>query len=390
VIPNILAFVSLAFAVVVLPIWIYLGVLTLFSVRRRSGGGQAPALRMVCIVPAHNEAAHIARTVKSLLDAEFPAEMKRVVVVADNCTDDTAAHARAAGAIVLERHDTDKRGKGYALETAFHHVLSEEWAEGILVVDADSTVSENFWRAMSARLHEGAPAVQAGYYVSNAKAGWRPMLMAIAFAMINGVRSLGRERLGLSTGLRGTGMGFARRTLEKVPHHAYGLAEDVEYGVRLGLEGMRVAYVPECFTRSPMPTSGSASFSQRRRWECGRQRARALVPRLLKKPSPITLDLALDLLVPPISYPALIIGLGVVVEGLHLAVTGDLSRFAPLWAICVACAAAYALRGIVFSGTGVRGVFALAFAPAYMVWKILIVRPWQKRADEWIRTRRDV
>ena len=98
-------------------------------------------------------------------------------------------------------------------------------------MDADTLVSPNLLRAFAARLDAGAAAVQARYGVRNPDASWRTRLMAIAFALFHDLRSLGRERLGLSAGLRGNGMCFSTRLLREVPHQAFSVVEDLEYGL---------------------------------------------------------------------------------------------------------------------------------------------------------------
>ena len=92
----------------------YLAGLTLLSARRAAPAGDTATVFDI-IVPAHNEAAGIAATVASLRALDYPAAQFRILVIADNCTDDTAARARAAGATVLEREHATEKGKGYAL-----------------------------------------------------------------------------------------------------------------------------------------------------------------------------------------------------------------------------------------------------------------------------------
>lgn len=382
---------SWAGAMLALPVALYLGVLTLLSWRTRPPCPGAP-LRLVCVVPAHNEAEGIAATVASLHAASYPADLRRVIVVADNCDDATASCARAAGAWVVERSDPHRRGKGYALEVGFAWALEDVAVDGILVVDADTVVAPNLWQAVSAHLAAGAAAVQVANVVRNPKAGWRPALQAIGMALVNGVRSLGRERLGLSVGLRGTGMAFARSTLERVPHRVYGMVEDVEYGVRLGLAGLRVAYAAETWIASDAPVSAEAALSQRRRWEGGRAAlVRTMLPRVaraaLQSRSAVLADLALDLVVPPLSYPALLVATGGGLEALHTMLAGAPSSAAPLWIVSAGVLASHVLRGVVLSGAGLPGIGALLRSPTYIAWKLFVARPW-RATDAWVRTQR--
>src|SRR5882672_8297430 len=125
----------------------YLLALTLLSARLPVPVPSVPRLRFRILVPAHDESAGIAGTVESLLAVDYPRELFDVLVIADNCTDDTAARARAAGAVVLERTSETERGKGYALHYAFGRLPEE--IDAAVVIDADTLVSQNLLRAFS-------------------------------------------------------------------------------------------------------------------------------------------------------------------------------------------------------------------------------------------------
>ena len=78
----------------------YLLVLTILSAQDRAIRPASKTLKFDVIVPAHNEAEVIERTVSSLRKIDWPADRFRVLVVSDNCTDTTAVLARGAGAAV--------------------------------------------------------------------------------------------------------------------------------------------------------------------------------------------------------------------------------------------------------------------------------------------------
>jgi cellulose synthase/poly-beta-1,6-N-acetylglucosamine synthase-like glycosyltransferase len=371
----------------------YLALLTLVSAARRAPPRQGDKT-LVAVIPAHNEELGIESTVKSLLAADYPSDKRRVVVVADNCIDATAARARAAGADVLERTDAVKRGKGYALELGFAHALADRAVDAVVVIDADTVVAENLWRSLSDHLAGGFFAVQAANRVRNRDATWRTRLLAIALAMINGVRCLGRERLSLSAGLKGNGMAFSRAALDRAPYRAYGLVEDVEYAVDLALAGIRVRFAADTWIASESPETGAAAVSQRKRWEGGRiELLRTMLPRVLRSAfsasghRAVLLDIAAELLIPPLSYPALLLAVGALIEGSLFVTTGDVSPAAWLWLSAAAALVAHVLRGWQLSGTGWSGLFALCGAPIYIAWKLLVAKPFG-RAQSWVRTRR--
>jgi len=365
---------------------------TLLSARPRPPAFGTPTRRFRFVVPAHNESAGIGDTVASLLDVDYPSSLFEVVVVADNCSDDTAEKARAAGATVMVRNDTQKRGKGYALDHAFSATPSE--VDAVVVIDADTLVSPNLLRAFAARRDAGAQAMQADYAVRNPDAGWRTRLVAIAFGAFHIVRSRARERLGLSCGLRGNGMCFAMSLLREVPHRAYSVVEDVEYGLRLGEAGHRVHYTDEAHVYGEMVTTSAAADTQRRRWEEGRKAlVRENAWRLLKagvlKGDRVRLDLALDLLVPPLSTIAVGALIGEVAS-LGLLVVGAPGFASAAFGTALGGVGVYVLRGWMVSGTGARGLADLGLAPFYVAWKIALrFRKPPRATTEWVRTKRE-
>ena len=366
------------------------------AVSARNDKGPAygtPHVKFDIVVPAHDEEAGIAETVRSLRAVDYPEHLFRILVVADNCTDRTAALAEEAGAITLIRVDDEKRGKGYALAYAFERALSDRIADAIVVVDADTTVSKNLLEAFAARIDAGAQAVQAEYGVRNPDASWRTRLMVIALALFHTVRSLARERFGLSSGLRGNGMAFTRTLLEQVPHDAFSLVEDLEYGIRLGFAGYRVHYAAEAHVLGEMVSSEKAARSQRRRWEGGRIGiARAYATNLIatgfRQRNPVLLDLAMDVLVPPLTYVALAALAGSLVSFAWAMNHSAVGAYA--WGLALYFVAFYVARGWAISGVGARGLSALLYAPLYMAWKVgLMVRRTAHPKGEWVRTTRE-
>jgi 1,2-diacylglycerol 3-beta-glucosyltransferase len=392
-----------------LPVAIGAGYLLLLTLRARPGVPPATPppgrVRFDIIVPAHNEAVGISSTVKNLLALDYPSKAFRVMVVADNCSDTTAQLARAAGATVLERTDATLRGKGYALAYAFAQSLADGAADAVVVVDADTHVSPNLLSAFSARLGRGALAAQAHYGVLNPGASWRTRLMTIALSAFHQVRGLGRESLGVSCGLRGNGMCFRHALLRWVPHDAYSLVEDLEYGIRLGRKGYRVEYVWEAEVLGEMVSGEQASRSQRHRWEHGRTQMRRqhgwpLFRDGLTRGSALLLDLAFDVLVPPLAQLT-VAAVGVTVLGVLAQVLANAGVPAmALGGFSVWCIGLYVLGGWWHSRTGLRGLVDLAFAPAYVGWKLMLAFKKKKPAattgatataaeGEWVRTTRE-
>jgi hypothetical protein len=376
----------------------YLLWLTLFSRPSRApiaANNAGEKLRFDIIVPAHDEELGIAGVVDNLLALDWPRDQFRVIVVADNCSDGTAERARQAGALVLERHNLALRGKGYALVRGFSVSLAQHFADVAVVVDADSQASRNLLRVFAQRMAAGALATQVFHGVLNPDSSPRHRLMTIAYSAFHRVRSRGRESLGLSCGIRGNGWCVSHGVLRRVTYAAHGLAEDIEYGLRLGLAGIRVEYIDEAQVLSSMDTDATGVASQRNRWEQGRSSLPQAFTRVLLAPWPATTralrwDLGLDLLVPPLATIGLAVTLlfSVSFAGLLALPTSPV----PLVFLSAATLASAALglhvaRGWQLSGTGLRGLRDLASAPRFALWKLMLrCRPGQHSG--WVRTRR--
>ncbi len=245
-----------------------------------------PITSFVILVPAHNEESSIATTVQSLKALDYPRQLFEILVIADNCQDQTASVARSEGAEVLERFHATRKSKGFALEFALETLQKREiHPDAIVIIDADTTVDAGLLKAFDRRLQIGQDWLQAYYQVSNSRDSWRTQLMHLGFAHFNGLWLLGQDTLGLGSALRGNGMAFSWQGLERCPWQAYGLAEDLEFSWHLRMNGERVFFVPEVKVYGEMIDNNPAAVaSQRLRWEHGRKQLRKTFgPQVLKK-----------------------------------------------------------------------------------------------------------
>ena len=350
-------------------------------------------MRFDIVIPAHNEESGIAAVVESARAIDWPADQFRVIVVADNCTDATAEKATECGAQVLVRHNDELRGKGYALAYAFEESRQRAQSDAVVVIDADSRVSPNLLEAIAARMERGERAVQVHYGVSNIHASWRTRLMAIAMAAFHRVRSRGREQLGLSCGIRGNGWSLSHELLLQVPYTSFSLTEDLEYGIELGVRGVRVAYADEASCDGEMVSREKDARSQRRRWEQGRialMRAKTLplLKQAFTRRSAICFDLALDLLVLPLSYIVLGAAALAAAGWFVSPAGGQFGTFFWVGAACCMALALYVLRGWQLSGAGLRGLIDLMRAPFFLLWKLALMFR-SRRTSEWVRTNRE-
>jgi cellulose synthase/poly-beta-1,6-N-acetylglucosamine synthase-like glycosyltransferase len=224
--------------------------------------------RFVILIPAHNEGRDIRETLRSCKALDYPRDRFEIVVVADNCTDDTADVARAEGVACLERVDRQLRGKGHALAWGFEQIAPRGF-DAVLVLDADCVPAPHALRAFDARLRQGELVLQSRYVADNAETSPTSYALAVGNFVENDWFYRPKHHLGLAVFLRGTGMVFHRSILERFPWNAHSIVEDVEYGLTLLRHGIRVAFVDDVTVRSAFPDRPDQLRIQRQRWACG-------------------------------------------------------------------------------------------------------------------------
>jgi hypothetical protein len=336
-----------------------------------------PRPRLAVVVPAHDEELLVGRCVQSLLAQDYEVGCFRVAVVADNCTDATAAVACAAGAEVMVRDQPDARGKGHALRWATDRLLaSAEPPDAIVIVDADSVADPNLLDALAAELEAGHEVVQADYTLLDESGQEKSEMVQAGFVLFHHVRFLGRARLGMAANLVGNGMLFSRLVLEAHPWSAFTGVEDLEQSIQLRLAGIRPRFAAAARVAGPGPASSAGAVRQRLRWEGGRfhvvrKQLGRLIGAAVVRRDPRLLDAAIDLATPPLSLLTLSAMAGAAI-GMTAAATGIVPWWAAApWTIAVVAIPLFVLTGL--WSAGAKGMLwrVLLGAPRFVGWKLV-------------------
>ena len=348
--------------------------------------------KTVVLVPAHDESAGISATLESLKAAL--GDEQSILVVADNCTDDTAALARANGVDAVERHDPDKRGKGYAIVFGLEH-LAEDPPDVVIIVDADCRVSGHALRTLARRAVATGRPVQADYVLTPPEEH-TPMSVVSGLAVLvkNKVRPSGLRKLTLPCHLTGSGMAFPWEVIRKAPPTGAYLVEDMLIGIELALLGHAPISCADAEVTSELPERDDAAKGQRRRWEHGHlatllNHGPALVVRGAIRMSFDLIAMGLDLLVPPLALLVMLL-LGLMLLTFLATLVGVSSLPFSLVSTGFSMVAIGVSLAWLAHGRKTLPLRYILFIPVYVIWKVPLYFAFffKKKQDEWERTER--
>jgi cellulose synthase/poly-beta-1,6-N-acetylglucosamine synthase-like glycosyltransferase len=358
------------------------------SALRSSFAADGPA-KGVVVIPAHDEEAVIGCTVGDLV--REAGKHVPILVVADNCTDGTAAAARAAGATVVVRDDRERRGKGFALAAAREHLRADP-PDVVIVLDADCRL-DGLSALAPAAVASARPCQAVNLLAPDLTAPPLVQISTFAFMIKNLVRQRGLQRLAGRVHLTGTGMALPWPIFEGANLGGANIVEDLALGLELAERAKPAMLVEEATVWSPAASEGG-TLVQRRRWEGG-YIATALntAPRLLAS-SIGRADLkglwgALDLCVPPLAL-LFVLNFLAFIAALAGAIIG-----ASIWPLLAQAAvgllalAAVALAWVREGRRFASGATLLRL-PMYVLWKLPLYLGLARRGapKEWLRSGR--
>jgi len=357
----------------------------------RPEAGNPLAARFTVLIPAHDEEAGLLAVLTEAAKQLSPAD--RLLVVADNCVDNTAAVARAFGASVVERFDPALRGKGYALDFGIR-ALRDDPPDVVIVLDADCLAGRDSLSMIASLAHRLGRPVQASYEMfPPANGGVRDRLAAFAWRVRNWSRPLGMHRLGLPCQLMGSGMAFPWQLIASVDLATGHLAEDMQMGLDLCRLGHAPVFCPSATVASRFPDDSEGARVQKTRWEHGHIATIAgTVPGLfVQSIATRNVDLAsmaLDLCVPPLTLQILIsLAISLIAVPVGFAThdfVGLTIAGSGLASLVLAVAAAW-----IAHGRNIVSLKDLLRSVGYVAWKLPVyLKLLSSRQIEWIRTKR--
>ncbi len=349
-------------------------------------------LPVVILIPAHNEELVIAETLRSLISQLNSDD--RLLVIADNCTDQTAIIAKTFGVEIIERQNNLLRGKGYALAAGLAHLIDNP-RPIVIIIDADCKVHPNCIQYLAQSCEQSNRPVQALDLMQAPPAAKLKLRIAeFAWLLKNYVRPLGYLHLNFPCPLMGTGMAFPWAIISDVQLNHGHLVEDLKLTIDLAAKSIFPLFCPQALVTSFFPTQMSTIDNQRSRWEHGhlmviKDQLPILIRAAITKRSLKIAAIALDLMLPPLALLVLMIIVSLLLSFTMLQFNNHLWIFLISIVISFIFLFTILLAWVKFARQ-IVSLTDLFYIPIYILWKIpLYFRFFINKQQQWIKTKRE-
>ncbi len=345
------------------------------------------------LIPAHNEALGIIRTVENVKSQICGSD--RLVVIAHNCTDETEELARQAGAEVVTKSDVTLRGKGYALDAGLKYLAATKAPEVVVVLDADCLLGspDSLSELVRCCSVQGRPVQAINIQMRLEESDPRARVSEFAWRVRTVFRTIGYYHLGLPCQLMGTGMALPWKLISQHDLATGNIAEDVSLGIAMTLVGHPPQLCPTAHVFSIFPADETGRRNQKTRWVHGYFAVlHGLLPQLLRRGFSCReincLAMAADLTVPPLGLLAPLSLLSTALSLIGFLATG---LYAPLVPSGFNLTSLAIFLGLAWFSCGrdLIGVRELGLLPAYaggitrMLWQYL-----RGNRSDWLRANR--
>lgn len=228
-----------------------------------------PEKRFLILIPAHNEENVISELLKNLKKLNYPSQLFDIMVIADNCTDNTVKLAEQQNVkyIIHNSKPNEVKGKPYAIKYALNYLGNNlDKFDGIIFFDADNLVASNFLNEMNNHMLNGERVIQGYLDSKNANDNFISLGYAASYYYMNRSWQLSKYRIGLSNILGGTGFCVETKLLQEIGWSATSLTEDLEFSMQCILKNIRVTWAHNAKIYDEKPLKMKTTLVQRVRW----------------------------------------------------------------------------------------------------------------------------
>ncbi len=223
------------------------------------------------LIAARNEESVIGNLISSIYSQTYPQEYIDIYVGADNCSDATAAIAKAMGVNVFERSNKEQVGKGYVLNFLLNQIkqLGKKY-DGYIIFDADNVLDPNFIKEINRVYNEGYQAITSYRNSKNYGDNWLSAGYGLWYLHESCHLNQSRMLIKSSCSISGTGFLISQKLVDKYDGwNFFLLTEDIEFTADSVVSRNKIGYASNAVLYDEQPTNFMQSYRQRLRWSKG-------------------------------------------------------------------------------------------------------------------------
>ena len=233
--------------------------------------------RVAILIPAWNEGAVIAPTIDRLMGLDYPLDRLRIFVIDDASTDATPDIAIAKGKrwpknVFHIRRVAGGEGKAHTLNYGLDVLFSDDWAEAVLIMDADVIYTRSSLRRMARHLVDPTVGAVTAYIKEGSTTpNWVQRFITFEYVTATGASRRAQNVFGFLACLSGGAQLHSRENMMAIGGKIFDdtLAEDTFTTFNTQLEGRRAIFEPNAIVYAEEPATLRMLWKQRLRWARG-------------------------------------------------------------------------------------------------------------------------
>lgn len=352
-------YLLISVAVILIGYQLLLGIFALLPQRepKINQAGAGFNYSFLFVIHLRNKEQEIIKTLYSIYGLVYPANLFKLLVIADNCPEKTVEVVRKFGAIVLECNYTQGKGRQAIHQWAFEQINHwEKKHDAVVIIKPGGLISGNFLEVMNRYFQGGSDVLQSSSFKVNEADTWRLKFSRTVWLIYNHINSLGRKRMGLGTRLMKNGMCFKTRLLKKNDIELAQIIENSDDSLPLLMKGVRIDFAPEAVVWS---TSYDSYFEvnlykrkqESSQFQMAKKYLRHFVNRFIINKSFQDFDTIVGLLTPSLATQLIVTGGMVILNGVFWTLGSISATLFWLWLTLFAMLAIYMLIGVITDRT---------------------------------------
>lgn len=223
--------------------------------------------KFAILIASRNEEKVIGALIDSIKASNYDSKYYDIIVLPNNCTDNTEMVAKEKN-VIVKQVNAPTKSKGEVLRFAFSEYKDTDY-DAYIILDADNLIHHEFLSKMNDAINSGYEVAQGFRDAKNPSDNWITGSYTIFYYLQNFFFNKARMSLNGSAAINGTGFMIAKSVIDKHGFNTKTLTEDSEFTGICAINNIKIGFVKDAITYDEHPLNFKDSWRQRKRWSSG-------------------------------------------------------------------------------------------------------------------------